>query len=201
MNQEQHVELRKQSVCPNSQEDYMDFMVRRIATTGEKYALINKIYDDVIAINLKDNQTKIEINNCEFKKGFFIRWEGNALPKDYHIFIYKSEVKGNLVLTTVDIKKDVIIDLCTINKLSLSGISEEINLYGNTVDELYIENEKCKRLKIENTIIQQYALYKVDVTEFEIDTKDLVITDYKRFISQNGLTALDVSYIYHKLVL
>lgn|GEM_PF-4678502 len=197
----EHKELRKQSVCPNNQEDYLDFSVRRIGVKGKKYELINQIFDEEIAINLTDNQTKIEINNCEFKKGLFIRWEGDAIPKSYSIFIYKSEVNGNLSLVSVDIKKDVIIDLSEINKLYLSGISEEINFYGNIIEKLYLEDEKCESLRIEKTTIKQYALYKVDIKEIEIDRKDLVITDYKRFISQNGLTILDVSYIYHKLVL
>lgn len=199
--QQELLELRKQNVCPNTQDDYMDFLVRRIGLKDEKYVLENQIYDEAIVINLRDKQNKIEIRNCEFKKGLFMRWDGKTLPTDYRIFIYQSDIKGELSLVAFDIKKDVSIDLSRIDKIFLSGISEEINLFGNEIGKLYLEDEKCKRLKIEKTIIQQYALYKVDATEFEMDAKELVITDYKRFISQNGLTALDVSYIYHKLVL
>ena len=199
----QHLSLRKINNSPNSELDYVDRLNhdRRISIDGQKYELHNSIFEDFISIRLNDTQTKVEIHNCEFKKGLSLSWKGNVEPKDYSIFIYKSDINRHLSLVAFDTRKKVSLDFCRVDKLFLSGQSKEVDLYGCQVDNLCLENENCEALKIEKTFIQDYTLNAIKVGTFETDAKELVITNYSRFKTQHGQTARDVSYIYHKLVL
>jgi hypothetical protein len=100
-----------------------------------------------------------------------------------------------------DAKKKVGIDLCNINELFLSGESEEVDLYGSSINKICLENENIEKLKIEKTSINHYTLNRIGVKNIDIDTTKLVITDSKRFGTQHGQTIEDVSYLYHKMVL
>lgn len=194
-------ELRKNSPCPNSKDDYMDFTIRRVSLDGLTYWLKDSIFNETIAISLREKQCKIEIHNCEFKNGLLIRWDGKTEPKDYSIFLYKCEVHKACNLTSFDLKKKVAIDLSKIETLFLSGESERIDFFGSAIGKLDMESEKCDLMHIEKTKISQYKLNDLKVADFKTDEKKLAITDYSKFIPSSTQTISDVSEIYHKLVL
>ena len=195
-------ELRILNQCPNTKEDYMDLLnIRRISMLRATYFLKDKIFNETIAITLVDNQSKIEIHNCEFREGLFIRWEGKTEPKDYGFFVYKSEIKKSCNLTSYDIKKNIAIDLTRIEKLFISGRSERIDFFGSEIGILEIENEKCETLQFEQTSVSKYSLSNLNISQFSTDKKSIAITDYSKFILKSNQTISDVSEIYHKLVL
>ncbi len=195
-------EIREISVCPNSKEDN-DYLKlgRDIKSSETIFKLHNKIFNEFIRINLNEQQFKIEIINCEFKNGLSISWASTTTPHDYCFSIYHSEIKDGLTLASFELTKTVQIDFTEIGKLLFIGKSESISLYGCEIYQLFMKDEQCEKLLIEKTKIRHYALKKIDIKEVDIDTKELAIKDYNRFISQEEQTVADVSEIYHRLVL
>jgi hypothetical protein len=198
MNQEV---ARVLSECESTGDDYMDFNIRRISIKGKRYELKNKIFETPIAINLYEGQEKIVIENCEFKKGFFLRSMGKEGVLKYDIFIFRSTILGECSFAAFEEPKTVSIDTCKIKKVNLIGKSNKIEIYRSEITTLYLENEECEYLTIDNSIIEKFSLFRIKIKDVNIDNTELAISDYNRFIPSFGQDKKDVSEIYHKLVL
>lgn len=188
------------SVIPNSHTDYFDTGgYRRIFPVGKSFKLENKIFEENVGICLKDEELSIEIINCEFKKGMFVR-RGDT-DVDYNIFIFKSNITDSLVLHSFDAKNKISIDTSIVSTIIVSGKSEKIDFFNSQVDEIIFEFLKCDRFNSERSDLMKFSLYKFNALEVDFDNDDIAISDYSRFIERSDQTKKQTSEIYHRFAL
>ncbi len=84
--EKEDIALREVNTCKNSSIDYVDIDIRRIFTENKIHRFENSIFHERIAINITDDDTKIEIKNCSFKKGFSIR-QHDSIHYKWSIYI------------------------------------------------------------------------------------------------------------------
>jgi hypothetical protein len=192
------ISLRTIDLCSGSTHDYIDIDIRRIFTQNKNHYFENKIFEELIALCLTDDNTKITIKNCDFKKGVFIR-QSDKFDFSYSIFIYKTNITNGVNLSHIDSNIDI--DNCIIDNLYISGKRGTITLYASTIDKLDAEYINCDSFRVEQTEIKKYSLYKFNPVEVIFDNDDLAISDYKRFMPKTNQTVKQVSEIYHRAVL
>jgi hypothetical protein len=196
----EELDKRTVSVIPVSHSDYLDTGgYRRIFPDGGTIKFENKIFNETVGICLKEEKLSIEIINCEFKKGLFIR--RGEIDVDYSIFIFKSEINDALVLHSFDAKNKISIDTSTVSTITVSGKSEKIDFFNSQVDTLVFEFLKCDRFNSERSDLIKFSLYKFTALEVDFDTDNIAISDYSRFIERSDQSKKQTSEIYHRFAL
>jgi hypothetical protein len=191
---------RIKSECPNNARDYMDGENRRIFIDPDNFEIIDKVFEDFISFRLPAEKPKINILNCEFKKGFHIH-RSNKKDPDYIIFVYQTTVHSTLNLSSYDGSNTIDLDNCLIDQLHVSGRSKAISLYKCRIGLFKAEYEKCEVFRVEDCRIDKYSLFKFHPYEVNFDSDDLAIKDNNRFVVTGTQTKKEVSGIYHSMVL
>lgn len=187
------------STSPNSHIDYITENYRRMFPVGNKLTIENLIFEDRLGICLKETSLSIEITNCEFKKGLFIRRGEKDI--DYDIFIYKCNISDSLVLHSFEAMNKVSIHNSIVEYIIISGKSEIIDFYRTDVEKIELEFLRCAKFSMELSNIHIYSLYKFSSAEVEFDTDNIAISDYSRFAERSDQSKRQTSEIYHRFVL
>lgn len=187
------------SISPNSHNDYITESYRRMFPVGQKLSIENQIFEERLGICLKETSLALEIINCEFKKGFFVR--RGEKDVDYDIFIYKCNISDSLVLHSFEAMNKVSIHNSIVEYIIISGKSEIVDFYRADVEKLELEFLRCAKFSMELSDIHIYSLYKFSSAEVEFDTDDIAISDYSRFAERSDQSKKQTSEVYHRFVL
>jgi len=195
---EEELAKRIISTSPNSHNDYIDEVCRRIFPESQTIEFENKIFNETIGICLKDKKLSIKIINCEFKKGLFVR--RGEIDVDYDIFIYKSKISKKLVLNSFDAKNEISIDTSIISSIAVSGKSEKIDFFNSQIDILTFEFLRCNKFNSVRSDLEKFSLYKFNAIEVDFDNENIAISDYSRFIERSDQSKKQTSEVYHRFV-
>lgn len=147
----------------------------------------------------KNEKLSINIINCEFKQGLFVR--RGEIDVDYNIFIFKSKLSDDLVLHSFDAKNKISIDTSIISGIVVSGKSEKIDFFNSRIDILTFEFLRCDKFNSERSDLGKFSLYKFNTIEVDFDNDNIAISDYSRFIERSDQSKKQTSEVYHRFVL
>ena len=197
---EDDINKRNLFKSPNSVSDYLTDEIRRIFPIDDNINLRNSAFEEPIVLCLDKGSVKITIENCYFKNGLFIRRGLQGV--DYTMFIFKTNICDMLAITSVNYAVCTVnIDTCQIDKVFISDRIEKIDLFASKIEVLSMQNLKGNIFRLEQTKIRKYNLASCNFNEVEIDTDNLAISDYSRFINTGNHTKKQVSELYHRFVL
>jgi|WetSurMetagenome_2_1015567.scaffolds.fasta_scaffold52298_2 hypothetical protein len=196
---ETDIKRRKIFPSPESHLDFFDVSDRRIYPVGEELFLEDKIFEEPIALCLNDSANSINIRNCEFRNGAWVR--NLDSKKEISIILYKSNIIKNFSVSPHGIIKTLCIDTSTVDQLSISGRSNEIDIYASEINWIIFEGLKNDILIVEKTKIEKYSMIEFQSSYVNYDTDDLAIKDYNKFICIYNQNKKSVSENYHRIVL
>ena len=190
---------RNLSHSPNSGLDYITDNYRRIFSEGKKIIIKNQIFKERLGICLQDERFSIQLINCEFKKGLFVR--RGEMDFDYSIFIYKCNISESVDLDSFETKNTILIHNTIVEDVFITGKTEKIELYRTIIGKLELSYLRCEKFYLELSEVKVYSMYKFTSDEVEFDIDDIAISDYSRFVIRFEQSKKQVSEVYHRFAL
>jgi len=184
-----------------SSQDYMDNDVRRIFPKKGVHSYENLIFEDTVALCLTDTTIKINIKNCEFNKGLYVRRVCEGDDRPYSIFMFLSDVHGNLTLNSWDEESDISIDTCSINDFFSSGPSSQLNIYKSDFQKIEVQEKITKLFIFTNSSYNKIKLHNFYPEKVEIDSKYIAVKNWNVFCADDSVKLRQLSENYHRITL